>query len=195
MCDFGQVCAAPIKRELATPFQLVGAVKMNLNQSCEQTRHSKQIRVGVDGGWIPSGPEICMEMNNAASPYPVFPLPPWRACFPVKDPTVKNAMLYNSGVILCIMFYYVLLNFFFNECMRHILSIFLNFGSLLTWTEFFFIIANLLCSVLISKWYLLGHSWHWLLLNDEPARILFIFWGMSCLVTGIWGNFEQRLFL
>ena len=162
MCDFGQVCAALSKRELATPFQPVGAVKMSWNQSCEQI-HFKQIWVGVDGGWIPSGPEICVEMSDAASPYLVFPLP-WRACFPVKDPTVKNAMLYNSGAILCIMFCW---DFFFNRCMRHILSIFLNeayfnFGSLLTWMEFFFIIANLLCSVLISKWYLLGYGWHWL---------------------------------
>ena len=163
MCNFRQVYAALRKRELATPFQAVGAVKMSWNQSCEQT-HFKQIWVGVDCGWIPSGPEICMEMSDTASPYLVFPLLPWRACFPVKDPAVKNAMLYSSGAILCIMFCWDF--FFFDKCMSHILSIFLNeayfnFGSLLTWMEFFFIIANLLSSVLISKWYLLGHSCHW----------------------------------
>ena len=196
MCDFGQVCAALRKRELATPFQPVGAVKMSWNQSCEQT-HFKQIWVGVDGGWIPSGPEICMEMSDAASPYLVFPLLPWRACFPVKDPTVKNAMLYNSGAILCVMFcwdFFFLISawgtFYLFFWMKHILIL------ALFWHEWSFFSSLQIYFVQCSS--LNGTCWATVgtdLLNGEPARILFIFWGMSCIVTGIWGDFEQRLFL
>ena len=83
---------------------------------------------------------ICTEMGDAASPYPVFSLPPWRACFPVRDPRV-HAMLYNSGAILCIAF--CLDFFFFNECMKHILFTYfwmkhiLISALFLTWMDFF----------------------------------------------------------
>lgn len=198
MCNFGQVYAALRKRELATPLQAVGAVKMSWNQSCEQT-HFKQIWVGVDCGWIPSGPEICMEMSDTASPYLVFPLLPWRACFPVKDPAVKNAMLYSSGAILCIMFcwdFFFLISawvtFYLFFWMKHILIL------ALFWHEWNFFSS--LQTYLVQCSSPSGTCWATVvtdLLNGEPARILFIFifWGMSCLATGIWGNFEQRLFL